>query len=170
MDRRVFFARADSDSISDDCARCPSERHCCYRAGTIVVSEAERRQIQERHGASSLFEDQGQGLYKIQKEAGKPCPFLSEHDACSIYDVRPKDCRSWPLTHQSPPRHGHFSADSLCPEIEAGTLRPEFIESAVSTLTSIPNRDATFFAELVHRDENVLPLIDVDIAFIKERK
>ena len=170
MDRRVFFSRADSDSISEACARCPIDRHCCYRVGTIVVSDAERRSIEERHGATDFFEDQGQGLFKIRKEAGKPCPYLSEHDACSIYDVRPLDCRSWPLTHQSPPRHGHFSADSVCPEIESGALDPEFIESAISTLTSIPRKDVTFFAELVHRDENVLPLIDVDISLIKEKK
>jgi Fe-S-cluster containining protein len=170
VDRRVFFARADSDSISEACAQCPTERHCCYRVGTIVVSEAERKQILERHGSSSLLEDQGQGLYKILKDPGKPCPYLSAHDTCSIYDVRPKDCRSWPLTHQSPPRHGHFSADSLCPEIEAQSLRPEFIESAVSTLRSIPDRDVTYFAELVHQDENVLPLVDVDITLIREKK
>lgn len=170
MNRQVFFARADSDSISEACAECPVERHCCYRVATIVVSGPERRLIEERVASPGLFEDQGQGLFKIRKEAGEPCPFLSVHDSCTIYDVRPKDCRSWPLTHQSPPRHGHFSADSLCPEIESQSLPAEFIESAVSTLISIPSRDAAYFAELVHRDENVLPLIPIDLKLVKELK
>jgi uncharacterized protein len=29
-----------------------------------------------------------------------PCPFLEEGNQCSVYDVRPADCRNYPYTNQ----------------------------------------------------------------------
>ena len=168
--RRIYFSVADSDSLSDACAVCPTSRHCCYRVATIVVSEAERQGNVRKHGHADLFINQGGGLHTIQKEPGKPCPFLTEHEACGIYSERPHDCRSWPITHQSPPRLAHFSADSLCPEIERGLLPSEFLDSANKSLNEIPFGVVAHFAELVHRDETVLPLIPIDLSFAREKK
>lgn len=172
LNRKQFFARIDSDSLSDSCAVCPTSRHCCYRVATIVVTEAERAAIVAKYGRGELFESQGDDLSVIHKAAGQPCPFLTVNETCGIYPDRPKDCRSWPITHQSPPLHGHFSVDWLCPDVEHSRVPPEFIESAVTTLQTIPLESVVRFAELVHQDEAVLLLVpvDIEISVRKEKK
>lgn len=169
-ERVQFFAPADLDSISDHCATCPSSKHCCYRAKTIVVLRDEVERIIDATRRPEVLEKQCDDVYIIKKDAGQPCPFLTPHGTCGIYDIRPRDCRTWPITHADPPRHGHYSADSNCPAVAADVLPSEFLEHAIKTLWSIPKPMRAKYAQLVHRDEAVLPLKAVNLNLQHEKE
>ena len=73
--------------------------HCCHIS--LDISEAEARAIHKATGrrldakAGMAGEEAEQGISERQKRAmGVPCPFLSRAGACTIYDVRPFNCRS----------------------------------------------------------------------------
>jgi len=171
FDRTTFFAHTDDDSLSAACATCPTTKHCCHRVNTIVVTREEMDAIVRSTSRSDLFQpSENAELNTIRKERGKPCPFLSPHETCSIYEIRPKDCRAWPITHQSPPRLGHYSVDSVCPAITKRALPGDFVEHAVLTLWSIEEIRRTSFAALVHLDESVLPLLPVELSLRGEKK
>lgn len=49
-----------------------------------------------------------------------PCPFLGEDDRCTIYDVRPEDCRHFPHTdkkHFTQRVYQHASNTQVCPAV-----------------------------------------------------
>lgn len=168
IERIKFFAPTDLDSITEHCATCPTANHCCYRAKTIVVLKDEVERIVQLTGRLDVLECVGDDLHIIKKSAGQPCPFLTKHDTCGIYDVRPRDCRSWPITHADPPLHGHYSADSNCPAVEEHALPSEFLEHAIKTLWSVPKPMREKFANLVHRDDAVLPLVPITLNVERE--
>ncbi len=50
----------------------------------------------------------------------QPCPFLGDDNYCSIYDVRPRDCRKYPHTDSSDfIKHPHttFKNSTTCPAV-----------------------------------------------------
>jgi len=116
----------DSDGrkgIKDFCARC--DMRCCSRA---VVLPEERQSI-IKAARLGLFQRRRvfsrRGKYYIIK--GDVCPFLKE-STCSIHDVRPLNCRIFPLvlTHQGKDAEWDLSPD--CPGYKK--VSPDFAEEA----------------------------------------
>ncbi|PNG48787.1 MULTISPECIES: YkgJ family cysteine cluster protein [unclassified Variovorax] len=73
--------------------------HCCHIS--LDISEAEARVIHKATGrrldakAGIAGEEAERGISERQKRAtGVACPFLSRVGTCTIYDVRPFNCRS----------------------------------------------------------------------------
>lgn len=80
-----------------DCTRCAN---CCKTVDIMLTpTDAERiaghlAMAIDEFVEAYLTTDEGD-QYWVQE---KPCPFLSQDDCCTIYDVRPKNCREYPHT------------------------------------------------------------------------
>lgn len=146
-------ARTDPNSLYVHCRVCPKENHCCYRAPTIVVLPEEAKLLIERTRRPDLLIDEGDGFFSIKKAPGEPCPFLTEKRLCGVYDVRPIDCRSWPLTlNVGADPQGQLLEDLGCPPVQQRQLSRGFEKAAQLILSRIPEKYRNKFASLVHRD------------------
>lgn len=88
-----------------DCTRCAN----CCRTMTIVFSDEDIERISQHLNMTTqefidkyleleleLEDDYDpKGYYKARQQ---PCPFLGDDNLCTIYDVRPTDCREYPHT------------------------------------------------------------------------
>jgi Fe-S-cluster containining protein len=80
-----------------DCTRCAN---CCKTMDT-KVRPADAQRIAGHLGIET---DEFIEKYLAEDDDGdrkfrqKPCPFLGEDNLCSIYEVRPTDCREYPHT------------------------------------------------------------------------
>lgn len=146
-------ARRDPNSLYFHCRICPKENHCCYRAPTIVVLPEEAKLLVERTGRADLLIDEGDGFFSIKKEPGEPCPFLTEERLCGVYDIRPIDCRSWPLTLNATANPQEQLLEDLdCPPVQQRALSKGFEKASQVILSKIPEKYRRRFVELVHRD------------------
>lgn len=152
---------AEPTSLYQHCKTCIEDRHCCFRASTIVVLPGEAEKIIEETGRADLLQEEENGLFTIVKELGKPCPFLSPGRLCTIYPYRPVDCKSWPLTLDDPESAGYV-VDLGCPAAEASALDSRFIAAAVDMLSAIDPAKRSTFVKLVHRDP--LPLQSIELS------
>jgi Fe-S-cluster containining protein len=152
-------ARHDPSSLYHICRSCPPKRHCCFRAATIVVLPEEAVRIVARTGAPDLLNREDDGLYTIKKVQGLACPFLTPDRLCGIYDIRPTDCHSWPLTmDKSANPHGNYLVDADCPAADNAHLEKKFCKAARRSLEHIPANLRQTFVKLVYRDFHILPL------------
>ena len=154
------MSNRDKTSVLPHCLRCPNELHCCSRASTIVVMPDEVDKIVQRTGRSDLLKAETSTLFTIVKIPGEPCPFLSQDRLCSIYDIRPRDCRSWPLTFNR--EANGYVLDMGCPAAQRGCLSEQFLTASRVVLSSIESPLRHTFVELVHRDG--LPLVAIEQA------
>ena len=96
MDQRIHALHSDVFS-KIDCLQCAN---CCKTTGPLFTL-ADITRISKKLGLSaSKFQDQ----YLQMDEDGDmvlqqtPCAFLAPNNECSIYEFRPKACRSYPHT------------------------------------------------------------------------
>lgn len=77
------------------CPTCPA--YCCIVAGEIEVSSKEAVTIHASVGGhfEELFRNHPTLGLLIAKPSTGRCIFLDEKNACTIYDIRPKVCRSY---------------------------------------------------------------------------
>jgi Fe-S-cluster containining protein len=91
------------------CRGCPCETSEAGEYVTLIPDEAEymayRLRMAKRQDLASLVPE--------ISESGI-CPFLKE-ERCSIHDVRPIDCRSYPLVPQFEGNNIRFAMSKLCP-------------------------------------------------------
>ncbi len=72
---------------------------CCTFMGNVDITTMEGMIIREWMTALSPQEQSllssriGKNMEEKEKGRNSPCPFLDQHHACSIYDVRPFSCR-----------------------------------------------------------------------------
>ncbi len=126
---------------------------------TIVVLPQEAEKIIARTGRADLLQQEEAGLFTVKKEKGRPCPFLTPDRLCGIYDIRPTDCRSWPLTMDKTANPlGGYLVDADCPAAENAHLEKKFCDAARNSLNEIPADLRQTFVKLVYRDFNTLPL------------
>ncbi|MEI7881515.1 MAG: YkgJ family cysteine cluster protein [bacterium] len=84
-----------------DCTRCAN--CCCKLNPTLTIADAKRL---ARHLGMPLKAFTTRYLGKIKQDKKevlifkkRPCPFL-KNSCCSVYEVRPRDCRSFPHLHR----------------------------------------------------------------------
>ena len=96
-----------ADGLSFTCTQCGD---CCTGPpGYVMFDEAEARQIAEHLGISATqfrrkytHTTNGiESIAEVKSERGYDCVFLEYNEAgkalCSIYAVRPSQCRTWPF-------------------------------------------------------------------------
>lgn len=95
--------------------KCSGCGECCRWTGSVLLTQADIAQISAHMNMSEPeFVDQRtrlapsrQQLALLDQEDGS-CEFL-EGDCCSIYEVRPEQCRSFPFA---------WSVSEGCPELD----------------------------------------------------
>ena len=101
-----------------DCTKCAN----CCKTISPRVEAADSKRISAALGISETefieqylrLDDENQ--YEMN---ALPCPFLAD-DKCSIYDVRPKDCREYPHTNKTDftqRRFLHTANTTACPAV-----------------------------------------------------
>lgn len=88
------------DGLRFRCTRCGN---CCTgEPGFVWVNEAEVTAIAEFRGESP---EEVEGLYTrlagkrrtLREKANGDCVFYEREQGCTIYSVRPRQCRTWPF-------------------------------------------------------------------------
>lgn len=129
-----------------DCEQCPKQTNCCRRAPKIAVLPSEKHDIVIETGRFDAFTwEKDYGIYSINKGENNSCPFLDENSRCSIYDIRPIDCRMWPITKHPENSRTLFDIDCPCVnEANEGRL----IASSTSAIHRIPTNVVKNFFNL----------------------
>jgi uncharacterized protein len=93
-----------TDGLAFRCTRCGN---CCTGApGFVWVSSGELAAIAKFRGET--FEE-AEGLHtrpcgkrrSLRERANGDCVFWDREAGCTIYPVRPKQCRTWPFWHSN---------------------------------------------------------------------
>jgi uncharacterized protein len=88
------------DGLRFSCTRCG---HCCTGApGFVWVDEQELARIAEHRGESvklvrSLYARPADRGLSLREKANGDCVFYDRDAGCTIYPVRPGQCRTWPF-------------------------------------------------------------------------
>lgn len=108
---------------------CQGDGKCCVSRGEygyVYLSFNDRKRIAARLGMSTddfteKFTQKVDGLYELRYR-GNDCPFLNGRQ-CSIYDARPKQCRTWPFWLENMNDEvWHRDVASWCPGVGRGRL------------------------------------------------
>lgn len=115
-----------ADGLRFGCTRCGN---CCVGAGTVRVSDAEIRALASE---TELSDDEFRALYtrrlrggdvSLRETRSKACVFYDRRQGCTVYDARPRQCRTWPFWRgvvHSAERWNEEARD--CPGMNAGRL------------------------------------------------
>jgi len=82
------------------CTRCGN---CCTgEPGFVWVNDEEIRQIAEHRGepieeVRGLYTARARNGRSLREKANGDCVFFDRTAGCTIYPVRPRQCRSWPF-------------------------------------------------------------------------
>lgn len=116
------------DGLRFHCTRCGN---CCTGApGYVWVEPGEMAEIarflgEEYVQAERLYSWQAGTQRSLREKANGDCVFYDRDQGCTIYPVRPRQCRSWPFweSHlQSPQAWGETCR--VCPGAGTGDLIP----------------------------------------------
>ncbi len=112
-----------------ECTQCGN---CCTSHGDyayVYLAEADVGAISAHLGldrasflARHVAHEEGHLLLRMDQPA---CPFLTAERRCSIYPVRPKQCRTWPFWEENLAREvWEGPVTETCPGIGQGPLVP----------------------------------------------
>jgi Fe-S-cluster containining protein len=103
-----------------DCTRCAN----CCKSAAVSLDDADVERIAAQLNLTTtefiaryLTAYPTEGRYHMQQI---PCPFLGGDDRCTIYDVRPAICRSYPNTDGegfATRSYQHASNAKICPAV-----------------------------------------------------
>jgi Fe-S-cluster containining protein len=88
------------DGLRFRCTRCG---HCCTGApGYVWVDEAEVEAIARFRGevpaeAEAVYTRAALGRRTLREKASGDCVFYDRQAGCTVYPVRPRQCRTWPF-------------------------------------------------------------------------
>ena len=105
---------------------------CCSSPyGSPFILEEEVKKIQEYSKEKGLNDKliPVDNHFEIEKKDNGDCGYLNEQGLCDIYEVRPLDCRIFPLGFT---QTGGVGVCEICPEKE--NLSDIFLETAPKTL------------------------------------
>jgi len=111
------------------CTRCGN---CCTGAGTVRFDDAEEAQVAQ-HLELSLDAFRARylrrlpdGEYSLIDKPSTDCIFLDREEGCTIYTVRPRQCRTWPFWRGNIATPAHWkSAAEGCPGMNQGPLHAQ---------------------------------------------
>ncbi len=116
-----------ADGLRFECTRCG---HCCTGSpGTVRIDETEAAALAAHLGLdladfserySRLLDD---GATSLTEKPNHECVFWSRTQGCTVYAVRPKQCRSWPFWRANLASPAHWAtAAQGCPGMGQGPL------------------------------------------------
>lgn len=110
------------------CTRCG---HCCTGApGYVWVNEEEINAIAKHRGetaaqAAALYTRSVGRRATLKERSNGDCVFWDAKDGCTVYPVRPRQCRTWPFweSNVATPEAWQRTCD-VCPGSGNGELIP----------------------------------------------
>lgn len=124
------------NSLGFRCKKCG----LCCREQPADLSEKEQQQIEAKGFTGFSVEADGTEGPFIRRKKDGSCFFLTKHNECRIYDVRPSGCRVQPFTiadwdYEKNTIEMDLPAECKCKGIlEGGTLSMEEIGRAAQTI------------------------------------
>ncbi len=111
------------------CTRCGN---CCTGApGFVWVNDAEVAAIAEHRGETveqviALYTRRASGDSSLREKANGDCIFYDRQAGCTIYPVRPRQCRTWPFwdSNVKTPKDWKRTCE-VCPGAGTGELISE---------------------------------------------
>jgi len=115
------------DGLRFECLRCGS---CCSGfSGTVRVSDAEIAALAQR---LDLPEAEFQrdytrmvrgGAISLVEKKNTDCIFFDKERGCTVYEDRPRQCRTWPFWRYNVYSPGHWKREAKrCPGMNSGQL------------------------------------------------
>lgn len=109
------------------CTRCGN---CCTgEPGSVRIDETEAAALAARLGLDLAdFHERctrrlDDGATSLIEEPGGACIFWSAIEGCTVYALRPKQCRTWPFWRANLASPAHWAAAArACPGMNAGAL------------------------------------------------
>jgi Fe-S-cluster containining protein len=108
------------------CTRCG---HCCTgEPGNVWISESEIEVIAERLGVSpqtmrDRYTTPRRRGVSLNEKSNNDCVFWSAGQGCTVYDIRPKQCRTWPFWRVNLRGPEDWAdAGRACPGIDRGPI------------------------------------------------
>ena len=117
-----------ADGLAFTCTRCGN---CCRGApGTVWVNDDELRAIAKFRGENALEVEKlythiVQGRRSLRERLNGDCVFWEKEAGCTIYPVRPRQCKTWPFwaSNVHSPETWEQTC-SVCPGAGKGELIP----------------------------------------------
>ena len=107
---------------------CTACGQCCRRTGVVIFTEEDIRRVSAWMGMPvEVFKGRHltweQGQWMVEVEEGKPCSFLSAEGRCTIHEVKPQQCLTYPFWPELLEDAGAWYRErSDCEGIERGPM------------------------------------------------
>lgn len=76
--------------------RCHKSGECCRHIGLLAMMPAERDELLRASDRPMTFVDYADGTVALRPTPGTDtCPLLGDDGGCTVYAVRPYNCRRW---------------------------------------------------------------------------
>ena len=116
------------DGLRFTCTQCG--KCCTGEPGTVWVDEDELKKLAAFRGEPlrefvPLHTRKSRGKVTLREKANGDCVFYEAGRGCTVYPVRPKQCRTWPFWEsnlESPEKWER--TESICPGSGEGELIP----------------------------------------------
>jgi Fe-S-cluster containining protein len=116
------------DGLRFTCTRCG---HCCTgEPGFVWVEDEELEAIAEFRGEDAeemraLFTRKGYRGITLREKGNGDCVFYDRDQGCTIYPVRPRQCRTWPFWESNVQTPEDWQRTcTVCPGSGRGELIP----------------------------------------------
>lgn len=116
---------------------CPACARCC-KVSPILLPEERDRLMEKLNLSQDDFRNRG-GVYQLKNTLENCCPFLW-YGRCRIQDIKPIDCRIWPIYFIPMGERFDLALGLDCIITERGEMAFEFIEFARSEIMKIPEK------------------------------
>ena len=116
------------DGLAFECTRCG--KCCTGEPGFVWVTDEELAAIAEFLGepvevVRSLHTRKSRGRRTLREKANGDCVFFDRKAGCTIYPVRPPQCRTWPFWESNVTSPADWAtAAAECPGCNQGELIP----------------------------------------------
>ena len=117
-----------SDGLAFECTRCGT---CCTgEPGFVWVTDEELAAIaaflgRPFHEVRDLYSRKARGRRSLREKANGDCTFYDRQTGCTIYSVRPPQCRTWPFwdSNVATPEDWEHTCQ-ICPGSGRGDIIP----------------------------------------------
>lgn len=117
-----------ADGLAFACTGCGN---CCTGTGFVWVDEDEVRALAKHQGRAEgevrlLDTRPVQGKVTLREHANGDCIYLDGRTRrCTVYEARPRQCRTWPFWKQNLTHEGAWAREAdNCPGMNQGQLVP----------------------------------------------
>jgi len=116
------------DGLQFTCTRCGN---CCTgEPGSVWVNDEELAAIAQLRGepveeVTAMYTRQGHRGLTLREKPNGDCVFYDREGGCTIYSIRPRQCRTWPFWDSNVKTPAAWErTKSVCPGSVRGELIP----------------------------------------------